>query len=189
MDSQHVALAVAVAHQVGPGDVAPHPPRRIQAVALFPVGDRRKNHFAGDHVVPQDLLVVVDVVDKRVQGMHPLLETPLDAVPFSGGHDTRDQVEREDPVRPGRVAIDVEGDAHLEQHPLGRALVAQQLAVRQGFDGLQQKPGVRPKTAVLLEHLVVIALRIVRRKLHRPAANTLSISSCRILPSKGNQLN
>ena len=32
---QHVVLAVAVAHQVGAGDVAPDAPRRIQALALL----------------------------------------------------------------------------------------------------------------------------------------------------------
>ena len=141
---ENVVAAVAVAHQVGPGDVAPDAPRRIQAVALFPVGHRGENHLGGNHSVAQDLLVVIDIVDEGVEGVDPLLETALDVVPLGGGHDSRDQIEREDALGSRGVSIDVEGDAHLKQQTLGGVFVAQQMALGQGLDRFQQKPGMPP---------------------------------------------
>ena len=82
---------------------------------------------------------MVDVVDEEVQGVDALLEAAFDLVPLVGGNDARNEVEREDALGAGGVAVDVEGDAHLQQQPLGGVLVAQQLAVGERFDGVQQQ--------------------------------------------------
>ena len=78
----------------------------------------------------------------------------LDAVPLGGRDDARDEVEREDPLGAGAVAVDVERDAHVQERALGRLLPAQQLAVGQRLDQLDQRPGGRPRLAAGLEHLV-----------------------------------
>ncbi len=76
-------------------------------------------------------------------------------LPLGGGDDARDQVEGENALRAGRIAVHVEGDAHLQQQALGGALVAQQVAIREALDGIHQQADVRPRRAVVLEHFVV----------------------------------
>ncbi len=63
---QDVIPAIAVADQVGPGDVAPDAPGRIQTLALLPIRLRGEYHLAGDDAVLEDFLVVVDVVDEGI---------------------------------------------------------------------------------------------------------------------------
>ncbi len=121
--------------------------RRIQTVALLAERCRREHHFARNDAVVQNLLIVIDVVDERVQGVDALLQAALDVIPFVGGDDARNQVEGEDALGPGGFAIDVESDAHLQQQALRRVLIAQQVAFGQRFDGFEQERGVRPRSA------------------------------------------
>ena len=88
-------------------------------------------------------------------------EPALDPVPLLGAHDARDQVEGEGALRAGRVAVDVEGDAHLDEDALGRLLAALQLALAEGADRLEQQTGLGPGRPVV-EHLVVEAAGVVR---------------------------
>jgi hypothetical protein len=141
--------------------VAPHAPGWIQSLTLFPVRGRGDNYFSGDNAVAKDFLVVIDVVDEGIEGVDALLKSALDVVPLAGGHNPGDQVEGKDALRTGGVAVNVEGDAHLEQQALGGVFVAQQVPVRQGFDGFEQKPGVWTRLAGGIEHLVVKAIGIV----------------------------
>ncbi len=93
---------------------------------------------------------MIDIVDEQLEGVDALLEAAFHVVPFGGGNDAGNQVEREDALGAGGIAVDVEGDAHLEQQPLGGVLIAQQMAFRERLDGLQQKPGMRPGLAAFL---------------------------------------
>ncbi len=103
----------------------------------------RADDVGGDDAVLDDLLVVVDVVDEQVQRADPLLEAPLDPVPFGGRHDPGDEIEGKDPLGAGAVAVHVERDPHVQERALGRLLPAQQLAVRHRLDQLDQRPGGR----------------------------------------------
>ena len=90
---------------------------------------------------------MVDVVDEVVERVDALLEAALDPVPFLGRHDARNQVEGEDAFGAGGVAVDVEGDAQLQQQALGGVLAAQQLPVVERFDGVEQQAGLGPGLA------------------------------------------
>ena len=120
----------------------------------MPEAARRADDLGGDDAVLDDLLGVVDVVDEQVQRADPLLEAPLDPVPFGGRHDPGDEIEGKDPLGAGAVAVHVERDPHVQQRALGRLLAAQQLAVRHRLDQLDQRPGGRSRLAAGLEHLV-----------------------------------
>ena len=63
-----VIPAIPVADQVGSRDVAPDPPRRIQTMALLPVGHSRENHFARDDAVSWFPEGVVDFT--FIDGLH-----------------------------------------------------------------------------------------------------------------------
>ena len=61
--------------------------------------------------VVEDVLVVVDVVQEKIQRDDPLREPGLEVLPFARGNHPRDGIERKDPLRALVVAVDVEGDA------------------------------------------------------------------------------
>ena len=105
-------------------------------MALLAVGDGGGDHFGGNGAVLEDFLVVIDVVDEGVERVDALLEAAFDAVPFVRRDDARDQVEGEDAFGAGGVAVDVEGDAQLQQQALGGVLVAEQLAIGERLDDL-----------------------------------------------------
>ena len=102
------------------------------------------------------------------------LRPALDACPTQYAGTTRGMMVEGAARAPcaGAVAVDVEGDAELQQKPLGSMLVAQQLAVGQRLDNLLHQLEVRPRHTVLLEHLVVKAFGLVCRELHSPVRNT-----------------
>ena len=83
----------------------------------------------GHDAVANDLLIVIEVVDEQVQRVDPLLQTPLDARPLVELDDPRQDVERPDLLGAGRVAVDVEGDAHVQQGQIGRLLPPLELAL------------------------------------------------------------
>ena len=67
-----------------------------------------------DDAVFHNALLVINVVDEQVEGLDPLLQPTLDVSPIRGLNHTWKNVEREDLLRPGLVAIYIESDAQLE---------------------------------------------------------------------------
>ena len=57
-----------------------------------------------DNAVVDDMLGLVDIVNKQVEGLNALLQSTLDEGPIAGFHNARDDIEREDALRPGRAA-------------------------------------------------------------------------------------
>ena len=158
---EHVDLPVAMAHQIGPGDVAPDASRRINAAALRAIRRGGADHLFGDDFVLENLLVVIDIVDELVQRVDALAEPAFDPVPLLGANDARDQVEWKDALRAGGVAVDVERDPHLQQQTLGRTLAAEKLPFFKRLNRFQEKTGLRPGTSPAFEHLVVKTFRLV----------------------------
>ncbi|MPM55027.1 hypothetical protein SDC9_101812 [bioreactor metagenome] len=114
---QHPHVAGRGADQVDAGDLDTGAVGRVHPVQhpmeVFRGGDQR----ARDHPVGDRLLVVVRVVEERLQGADPLPHAALDDVPVPGGDDPRDDVQRERALDPA----DVEG------HPGGQVVVRQRL--------------------------------------------------------------
>ena len=86
---EHVKAAVAIADQVGARDVAPDALGRIEADALPAKGGRRLDHVLGNDTVLDDLLLVVNVVDKQVEGGDPLGQPPFELDPTPPCRSTR----------------------------------------------------------------------------------------------------
>ena len=55
---------------------------------------------------------MIDVVDESVQRPHALLESCGEMAPFVGRNDARNDVERDQPLGSGLLAIHGERDAH-----------------------------------------------------------------------------
>ena len=107
-----------------------------------------------------DLALVVDVVDERVERADPLRQPALDRRPLRRGDDPRDEVERE---RRGRARA--VGGRQLERDPLLHEDRVAQLAGRdeplraEALELGDQRVGVRRAGTVRAEHLVVGRLR------------------------------
>ncbi len=118
---EHVILAVVVSHDVDAGDVAVDLVGHVHADHRDLIGFVREHVLGGDHAGAQDVLVVIDVVEKAVERRHPLLQPPLEQQPFGVRDDARDGVERDQALGALLVAIDGEGDADAMEQEIGFA--------------------------------------------------------------------
>jgi hypothetical protein len=91
-----------------------------------------------DHLVLEDLLLVVEVVQEQVEGGDPLDQARLEPGPFVGRDDPRDQVEREDALRALGVVVDREGDAAPQERQVDRRPPALELGQRERAQALGQ---------------------------------------------------
>jgi hypothetical protein len=58
------------------------------------------------------LLVVVDVVNEGVEGLHALLQARLEPGPFFYREDSRDDIKGDKPLGAFLLPVDRKGDAH-----------------------------------------------------------------------------
>ena len=70
-----------------------------------------KNVMRRHDTILHNALLMIDVVQEEVQCGDALHETSLDVFPLLGWNDARYKVERENPLCPARVAIDIERHA------------------------------------------------------------------------------
>jgi hypothetical protein len=98
--------------------------------------------------------------------VNALAQPALDALPLRRSHDARDEIEGEDPLGPGRIRVDVKCDPHLQQQAVGSMLVAQQLAVGEAFDGIDEKLSLGTREAAWFKKFVVESGGIVCRESH-----------------------
>jgi len=155
-----------MAHEIRPGDMTPDAARRIEPDAFLSIDLRRKHDLPGNDAVLEDLLIVIEIVDEQVERVDALLETFLDAAPFGGRHDARDEVERENLLRSGAFAIDFERDAHLEQRAFGGLLAVEQFAVGEALDVFYQGAGGRSGLVVFTEELIEELVHLIVEEAH-----------------------
>ena len=108
---QHIEFVGAGADDIDAADMGIDAARRIHAHHHRQEGivarDQRGRHPAGT----QNLLPVIDIVEKGVERAHPLLDPARQAPPFARRDDPRHDVERDQPLVGVGLAIDVEGNA------------------------------------------------------------------------------
>ena len=119
-----------------------------------PEARRGAQDLGRDDAVLDDPLLVIDVVYEEVERADALLQAALDEVPFVRRDDPRHEIEREDPLGSGVVAVDAEGNPHVQERAFRRLLATKELAVGQRFDELAERARRRPRLAVGVEHLI-----------------------------------
>ena len=82
------------------------------------------NDLQRDHSLLHDPLIVIDIMQKEIQGAQALLQPPLNQAPLVSRNDARHKIERHDALRALIAAVNREGDAlvevgHFRQSPLG----------------------------------------------------------------------
>ncbi len=118
------------AHDVDTGDVRIDPARRVEALHLGPELIVVEDEVFGDAPGPDDLLVVVDVVQEHVERAHALDQAALEAGPFLRGQHARDDVERDQAFGIARVfRVDREGDAEAAEQKFGLFAPAAELGL------------------------------------------------------------
>jgi len=109
---QYVILACACAYQVYAGDVRIDPARHVQAhhfrAELLVLRHAFLRYAAGS----EDFLVMVDIAQKRIQGLCALPQSLCDRAPLGSRDDVRQHVERDQPLRSGLLAVNGKGDPH-----------------------------------------------------------------------------
>ena len=81
-------------------------------------------------------------------------------------HDARHDVEGQHALDAGAVAVDVEGDAEVDQGRVGRLLQTPEFALRLRFDDVEQHLGFWARLAIGVEQLVVPAAGVITLKQH-----------------------
>ena len=97
---------------------------------------------------------MIDVVNDEVERADALLQAALDEAPFRRRDDPWHQIERKDPLGSSPIAVDVEGNAHVEERALRGLLPPEELAVGQSFDELAERARRRARLAVGVEHFI-----------------------------------
>ena len=151
---EHKVVTLGVADDVGAADMDVDVARHLHVYELAPEMFRRHHVVGRDGAVVEDVLLVVDVVQKEVQRGDALHESRLDPVPFVGRDDARHQIEGKDPLGTLRIAIDVEGHALAQKGEVDRAALGLKLRRGDRPEMLEKMPVMRPHRPVGPDHLV-----------------------------------
>ena len=87
--------AVLVANQVGATDVDVDIPGNIEALQLRAIVHRGLDDMRRNDSIRHDLGMVIDVVEKEIEGRDALNEAPLDGLPFMSRNDAGKEIEGE----------------------------------------------------------------------------------------------
>jgi len=152
---QHVELARTRADHVDARHVRVDAPGHVDAAHLRAVLRVRQHPIRGHRSAVQDPLVVVDVVEERVQRAHALKEAALEHAPFVRRDDPRDQVERDQALGPGVLAGHGEGDAETVERALRFLALLRHTSRRRAREPVRDGPVMGPHRPVGGGHFVV----------------------------------
>ncbi len=129
--------------------------RHVDALHLRPVLRIGIDLFGRHDARAHDVAVVIDVVDEQIERLHPLAQAGFERLPFAARDDARDQIEGNQPLGAGQIAVDREGDAHAAKQQVGFRALA-----RDGLVALLDQPALearvmRPHDFVVMTHLVI----------------------------------
>ncbi len=116
---EHVELTRARTDQVDAGDVGVDATGHVDALHLAPVLRIGKHPLRRHDAGLEDRLLVVDVAQECVQCLHALLQAAVEHLPLVRGNDPRHDVERNQALRSGILAVDRKGYPDAVEGPLG----------------------------------------------------------------------
>ena len=104
--------------------------------------------------IAQNVLRVIDVVQKQIERSDSLDEPALDQFPFVGRDNPRDQIEWKNPLRPLIVVVNCEGDALSKKRGSSQLALAIELSPRHFLESLQQFVVMRTDYAGPSKHFI-----------------------------------
>ena len=120
------------------------------------VDDLRRNHL-----IFQDFLSIVDIVDEQVEGSQALDQALLQHLPLVKRDDARDDIHRPGAIDVLSLAVDGEGDTHLLDGQIGCVLPGDKVLQRLLAHERGQAPRRRPRPAGRTDYLIVKPARVV----------------------------
>ena len=163
---EHVELAVAVADQIGAGDMRPDSSRRRETHHLAAIGLGGLDQRFRDDFVFEDFLVVVNIGEKQVERHGALFEAALEHFPVIRFNNARNDVKGENFFSSGLVTVNGKGDARLQERRFGCPLACDELARRQCGNPFCEKLRPSPRFPAGLKQLVKEAVRLVVVEIH-----------------------
>ncbi len=97
--------------------VDPH--RHVDAAHFRPELRIAEHALAGHDARAEDRLLVIDVVQERVERLHALAQPAIEHLPLVRRNDPRHDVERNQPLGAGILAVHRERDADAMKRALG----------------------------------------------------------------------
>ena len=152
---QNFELAGVIADDVDAGDVRIDAAGDIHPLHLRTVLRVAENLFGGDHACPQDLLLVINVMNERVQRPDALLQAGFQAHPFLEGQHPRDDIEGNQALSAFLLAVDGECNTHPVEQGIGFGAFLRQPLGRLFLQPLRVTQVVRSAHFLARVHLVV----------------------------------
>ena len=113
------------------------------------------NQFRRQQIVAQQPSWSVKIGQDVIEQRRPLAQRGLDPVPFARVDNQRDRVQRPRPIGRRRVAIDVVSDAVIVQQPASFLPAAQQAAVADRGERIDQRTPMRAHRTVGRNEFIV----------------------------------
>src|SRR5438552_4386189 len=158
---QHKKITVAIAHQIGAANVDVDILRHVKMHELRTEVRCLPDVIFGNYAIAQNGLAMIDVVQKKIESGDSLLQTALDLFPFLCGNNSRDEIERKNPLGALGVVVNGEGDPLAQESKLSQIAFAIEFSFRQLGETLQQPFVMRPGPARSDKHLIIKFARIV----------------------------
>ena len=158
---QDQKIAIPIAYQIGPANVNVNILRDVEVHELRPETGRLPDVLLGKHAIAQNRLAVINVVQKKIKRGDSLFQTALDFLPFVGGDDPWNQVERKNSLRSLGVAVNREGHALPQKRERSQFALAIELFFLQLRETLEQSFVVRPGLSRRGKHFVVKVAGVV----------------------------
>ncbi len=123
---QHEEFVRPGADQIDADDMGVDPAGRGEANHMRQPGRVVAEQILGHPSGADDFLAVIEIMHEGVERRNALLDALGQLAPFMRGDDSRDHVERNEPLFGLVFAIDIEGDASAPERGLGVAMFAPQ---------------------------------------------------------------
>ena len=117
---QHAEIPGLIAHDIDAADMHVGAESDRKIFHLRPVIRVAEDQIARDDPVLHQFPLVVDVVQEGIDRRNALADAGLKLAPLGCGENTRDAIEREDPVDRGGFGVDRKGDSEIYQIVLRR---------------------------------------------------------------------
>lgn len=158
---QYGETTIWQADEIGSADAHINPTRDCKPAHLAPKMLAAVDQLAWNDSVRQNVPLVVDVIEKKIQSGDSLRESSLDLLPLISRNDSRQQVVGEDTFSSLFVSVHRERDSLVEKGQVGRLLALAQLLSRQFEQSAKKALVVRARDTGRFEHFVISALKLV----------------------------
>ena len=158
---EHEVIAFVIANEVGAADVNVNILGHIEVHELAAKMFSRENVVRRDDAILEDLLLVIKIVQEKIQCRDALRQAAFQHLPLFVWDDARQQIERENLLRARRVAIDIERHALPHEREVHRLALEMEFLGGDGLEQLAELGIVGSNLAAGRNHFIEKSCRVV----------------------------